>query len=164
MREGGRETSHGQAHGDPNGRGTPRSVAQLGRDVGDLRDRLMQEADARPFRTAGLAVATGYLLGGGLFSKLTARLLGTGLRIGLRVAFIPFVTQSLAAWGEDLVRSRPSGPQVTRRGHDDDAPASASGVGPFAADTSPSSGSSTSTSTSIPRKSPRSTDPKENNP
>jgi hypothetical protein len=131
----------------------------MGRDLGELRDRLMREADVRPFRTAGLAVASGYLLGGGLFSKLTARLVGTGLRIGLRLAFIPFVTQSLAAWGEDLLRSRPSGPQVTRRGHDD-TPA---GAGPFAADTS-TSASTGSTSSSIPRKPARSTDPKENNP
>ncbi len=159
MRDAGREPGHGQAHGDTNGRAAPRSVAQMGRDLGELRDRLMREADVRPFRTAGLAVASGYLLGGGLFSKLTARLVGTGLRIGLRLAFIPFVTQSLAAWGEDLLRSRPSGPQVTRRGHDD-TPA---GAGPFAADTS-TSASTGSTSSSIPRKPARSTDPKENNP
>jgi hypothetical protein len=128
----------------------------MSRDLGELRDRLVREADVRPFRTAGLAVATGYLLGGGLFSKLTARLVGTGLRIGLRLAFIPFVTQSLAAWGEDLLRSRPSGPEVTRRGHED--PPASGGVGPFAADTT------TGSTSSIPRKPARPTDPKENNP
>jgi hypothetical protein len=138
----------------------------MGRDLGQFRDRIVREADVRPFRTAGLAVATGYLLGGGLFSKLTARLVGTGLRIGLRLAFIPFVTQSLAAWGEDLLRSRPSGPEVTRRGQDrgqEDPPVSA-GVGPFAADTSSGSSGAGSASSSIPRKPARSTDPKENNP
>jgi hypothetical protein len=136
----------------------------MGRDLGQFRDRIVREADVRPFRTAGLAVATGYLLGGGLFSKLTARLVGTGLRIGLRLAFIPFVTQSLAAWGEDLLRSRPSGPEVTRRGHED--PPVSAGVGPFAADTSSggSSSSVSSSTSSIPRKPARSTDPKENNP
>ena len=47
-----------------------------------------------------LTVATGFILGGGLFSPLTVRLLGVGLRLGLRFALLPMVAESLAALGE----------------------------------------------------------------
>jgi len=42
-----------------------------------------------------MAVGVGYVLGGGLFSRLTARIVGTALRIGLRTAVLPFVTEGL---------------------------------------------------------------------
>jgi len=74
------------------------------RRVSDWRDALTHEAKTHPGRTAALALGAGYLLGGGLFSALTARLLGTGLRLGFRLALVPFVTQGLVSMGESLVR------------------------------------------------------------
>ncbi|HEX3901795.1 MAG TPA: hypothetical protein VH853_03030 [Polyangia bacterium] len=47
-----------------------------------------------------MAVGVGYLLGGGLFSRLTARILGAGIRIGLRTALLPVVTEGLLALGQ----------------------------------------------------------------
>ncbi len=63
-------------------------------------DRLVQETREHPGRSVAMAVGVGYVLGGGLFSRLTARLLGTGIRIGLRTALLPFVTESLVALGQ----------------------------------------------------------------
>ena len=47
-------------------------------------DRLMRQTREHPGRSVAMAVGVGYVLGGGLFSRLTARILGTGIRIGLR--------------------------------------------------------------------------------
>jgi len=49
-----------------------------------------------------LALGAGYVLGGGLFSPLTARIVGAATRIGLRMALVPFMTQSIVAVGESI--------------------------------------------------------------
>jgi hypothetical protein len=48
-----------------------------------------------PYGTLAAAIGIGYVLGGGLFSRLTARLLGTGLRIGIRLAALPMIKDEL---------------------------------------------------------------------
>jgi hypothetical protein len=77
---------------------------ELRERVTDWRDTVAREASERPGRTLALAVAAGYLVGGGVFSRLTARLVGLGVRIGLRMAVIPVVTQGLATLGENMFR------------------------------------------------------------
>jgi hypothetical protein len=52
-----------------------------------------------------VALGVGYVLGGGLFSRLTARLVGTGIRIGLRTALLPFVTEGLVVLGQRHTKS-----------------------------------------------------------
>src|SRR4051794_19451084 len=44
-----------------------------------------------PYGTIAAAVGIGYVLGGGIFSPLTARILGLGLRLGIRLAALPFL-------------------------------------------------------------------------
>jgi hypothetical protein len=48
----------------------------------ELADRLGDFMRERPFAAVGAAFGIGYLLGGGLFSRVSARLLGVGLRVG----------------------------------------------------------------------------------
>jgi hypothetical protein len=48
-----------------------------------------------PYGTVAAALGIGYVLGGGIFSPLTARLVGFGLRMGLRLAAIPFLQNEL---------------------------------------------------------------------
>ena len=62
-----------------------------------LADKLVRQTREHPGRSVAMAVGVGYVLGGGLFSRLTARIVGAGLRIGLRTALLPFVTESLVA-------------------------------------------------------------------
>jgi hypothetical protein len=64
-----------------------------------------------PGRSVAIAVGTGYVLGGGLFSALTARILGAGLRMGVRLALIPLVTEILINFREQPTgqRDRPNG-------------------------------------------------------
>jgi hypothetical protein len=68
-------------------------------------DSLIQQTREHPGRSVAMAVGVGYVLGGGLFSRLTARLLGTGIRIGLRTAILPFVTEGLVALGQRHTKS-----------------------------------------------------------
>jgi hypothetical protein len=67
--------------------------------VASWADRLTRETREHPGRSVAMAVGVGYVLGGGLFSRLTARVLGTGIRIGLRTALLPFVTEGLLVLG-----------------------------------------------------------------
>jgi len=63
-------------------------------------DKLVQQTREHPGRSIAMAVGVGYVLGGGLFSRLTARIVGTGIRIGLRTAVLPFVAEGLLALGQ----------------------------------------------------------------
>jgi hypothetical protein len=56
----------------------------------ELEDRLARN----PYGTVAGAIAVGFVLGGGLFTRLTARVVGAGLRIGLTSA-LPFLTEVL---------------------------------------------------------------------
>ena len=48
----------------------------------DIRSRLLRN----PYGMVAGAVGAGFVLGGGLFTRLSAKIVGTGLRIGLMVA------------------------------------------------------------------------------
>jgi hypothetical protein len=57
---------------------------------------LSRRMEQHPYRTLAAALGTGYVLGGGLFSPATRRLVGAGLKIGLRVAAVPLLKQQLS--------------------------------------------------------------------
>lgn len=61
------------------------------------RAALIEQTNSHPARTMALAVGAGYVLGGGLFSALTGRIVATGVRLGLRLAVVPMMSQSIAA-------------------------------------------------------------------
>jgi hypothetical protein len=84
--------------------------------VKDLKDTLDIEGrvDRNPYRMMALGVGVGYVLGGGIFSPLTARLVGFGLRLGLRLAAVPFIQQELMGL-VDLMREGPDEPGARGR-------------------------------------------------
>lgn len=73
--------------------------------VNDLKERL--DIDGRvgrnPYGMVAAALGVGYVLGGGLFSPLTARLVGFGMRMGLRLAAIPFLENELRGLTESVL-------------------------------------------------------------
>lgn len=73
--------------------------------VNDIKERL--DIDGRvkrnPYGMMAAALGVGYVLGGGLFSPLTARLVGFGVRMGLRLAAIPFLENELRELTESVV-------------------------------------------------------------
>ncbi len=52
--------------------------------------------DAHPVGMLLSALGVGYVLGGGLFTSLTRRLLGTGMRLGFQLAVLPALEREVA--------------------------------------------------------------------
>ena len=93
------------------GRGAGAAVAKRApkprRPVESWAAKLLRQTREHPGRFVAMAVGVGYVLGGGLFSRLTARIVGTGIRIGLRTALLPFVTEGLLVLGQKQTTPRP---------------------------------------------------------
>jgi hypothetical protein len=72
--------------------------------VSDIRGTLdiQGRVNRHPYATLAAAVGIGYVLGGGLFSRLTGRVLGLGLRLGIRLAAIPLLKEELYGLAEGL--------------------------------------------------------------
>ncbi len=67
---------------------------------------LKARVDQHPYGALAAAVGVGYALGGGIFTPLTARLVRFGLRIGLRAALLPIVTEQISELVEGVVRGK----------------------------------------------------------
>jgi hypothetical protein len=105
-----------QAENAPNGRSTNDSPHTIGERVDRVSDTAQQawaaarvavtdlrgtlDIDRRvrrnPYGTIAAALGIGYALGGGLFSPLTGRIVGLGLRMGLRLAVLPLLKRELS--------------------------------------------------------------------
>jgi hypothetical protein len=72
------------------------AVADLGDRTREIVARVKEEAEEHPLRTVALAAGAGFVLGGGLFTPLTARTMRAGLQIALRMAVLPALTRGLA--------------------------------------------------------------------
>jgi hypothetical protein len=73
--------------------------------VDDIKERLDIEGRVarNPYGMMAAALGVGYVLGGGLFSPLTSRLVGFGMRVGLRLAAIPFLENELRGLTESVI-------------------------------------------------------------
>lgn len=78
------------------------AVDEARRSLESLADDLRERVEEHPWRTLGMAMGAGYILGGGLFTALTGRLLFGGLRIGLRLAALPLVREELLGMVETM--------------------------------------------------------------
>jgi hypothetical protein len=61
--------------------------------LGAALESATRQTAERPLRSLTLAVGAGYALGGGVFSRLTMRLIGTATRLALRAS-----SASLVSW------------------------------------------------------------------
>ena len=61
--------------------------------TGDVRRYLADQTERRPYRSLGVAVAIGYVLGGGLTSRFTALSLAAASRLAMALA-----VRQLGAW------------------------------------------------------------------
>jgi hypothetical protein len=71
-------------------------------DLTDLEDQIARN----PYGIIAGAVAVGFVLGGGLFTRLTGRIVGAGLRIGLMAALPLLKEEALGAVDRSLAASR----------------------------------------------------------
>jgi hypothetical protein len=74
----------------------PVTWRRLGRSVDRALD-VPGRMEASPYTTLAVALGVGFVVGGGLFTSTTRRLLWAGLALGLRVASLPLVQDQLAA-------------------------------------------------------------------
>ncbi|MFN0062752.1 MAG: hypothetical protein ACKVPX_09565 [Myxococcaceae bacterium] len=65
----------------------------------ELREALAIErrVNKHPFAMLAAALGVGYVIGGGLFSSATRRMLAVGLTLGLRAAAIPLIQEQFGA-------------------------------------------------------------------
>jgi hypothetical protein len=63
--------------------------------AGPLAD-LQGQVSRHPYGTVAAALGIGYLLGGGLSTPLTSRLLRLGLRIGIQAALLPLLKAEIS--------------------------------------------------------------------
>lgn len=66
---------------------------------------LTRQTQQHPGRTVALAVGAGFVLGGGLFSRLSMRVAGAGLRLAVRAAMVPAIRQGVVALAQDLLKT-----------------------------------------------------------
>jgi hypothetical protein len=69
--------------------GQPVATADLLRDALDIDGRVQRN----PYGMLAGALGVGFVLGGGIFTRLGARLVGTGVRVGLMAALPLFQKQ-----------------------------------------------------------------------
>lgn len=106
-------SGNGDSSQDDRGPGIGQRVDQMGSDaqhlwdnargaVTDLRDTmdLHGRVERNPYLMVAAAVGVGYILGGGLFTRTTGRL----LRLGVRLAALPMVKDELLGIAEAALR------------------------------------------------------------
>jgi hypothetical protein len=76
---------------------------------------LTERLERNPYAVVAATVGIGYVLGGGLFTRMTARIVGTALRVGVTAA-LPYLKQELlVALLQDF-----KGSAASQVAHDDD--------------------------------------------
>jgi hypothetical protein len=73
------------------------SVSDFGEAL-DVKGRV----DRHPYGTVAAAIGIGYVLGGGLFTPLTGRIVRLGLGIGMRLAVLPLLKREVAELIESI--------------------------------------------------------------
>jgi hypothetical protein len=76
------------------------AVSDLGQTL-DIKGRV----DRNPYGMMAAAIGVGYVLGGGLFTPLTARI----LKLGVRLAMLPFVKDELLGMAETALQGYQAG-------------------------------------------------------
>lgn len=106
MREAGstqRKTTHRPTN-------TGGALMQTTKSWTDARSFVEKEIEQNPLRTVLIALGAGYVLGGGLFSNLTGRLVGTSARMALRAVSLPVILRGGMELGGQLFSAERDAP------------------------------------------------------
>jgi hypothetical protein len=68
--------------------------------LSNVDDNIKGRVRRNPYGSMAAALGIGYVLGGGIFTPLTARIVGVGLRLGMRLALLPLLKQELSELAE----------------------------------------------------------------
>ena len=69
-------------------------------NVGELYDSLNAQLQEHPYRTVAMVAGVGFILGGGLFTRLAGSMIGTAVRLGIASAIAPMLDE-LASFGSE---------------------------------------------------------------
>ena len=61
-----------------------------------------QRVNRNPYGAMAAALGIGYVLGGGIFTPLTSRIVALGLRIGIRLAVLPMLKDEISVLADAL--------------------------------------------------------------
>src|SRR5580704_1309031 len=75
-----------------------------------------ERVNRNPYGTVAAALGIGYVLGGGIFTPLTSRIVGLALRIGVRVALLPMLTDEISALADAVTGEGEVAHEGRRRG------------------------------------------------
>jgi hypothetical protein len=61
-----------------------------------------ERVNRHPYGSVAAALGVGYVLGGGIFTPLTSRIVTLGLRIGIRLALLPMLKDEISGLADAL--------------------------------------------------------------
>ncbi len=61
-----------------------------------------ERVNRNPYGSIAAALGIGYVLGGGIFTPLTSRIVALGLRIGIRLAVLPMLKDEISVLADTL--------------------------------------------------------------
>jgi hypothetical protein len=61
-----------------------------------------ERVNRNPYGSIAAAVGIGYVLGGGIFTPLTSRIVSLGLRLGIRLAVLPMLKDEISVLADAL--------------------------------------------------------------
>lgn len=61
-----------------------------------------ERVNRNPYGSIAAALGIGYVLGGGIFTPLTSRIVALGLRIGIRLAVLPMLKDEISVLADAL--------------------------------------------------------------
>ncbi len=61
-----------------------------------------ERVNRNPYGAVAAALGIGYVLGGGIFTPLTSRIVALGLRIGIRLAVLPMLKDEISVLADAL--------------------------------------------------------------
>ncbi|HEY5089976.1 MAG TPA: hypothetical protein VIK30_08405 [Polyangia bacterium] len=82
-------------------------------DAIDIKGRVKRQ----PYGSVAAALGLGYVIGGGIFTPLTARIVRLGLRIGVRLAIVPLLKDQIAGLASVLADGDSGAGRGTGKGH-----------------------------------------------
>ena len=97
---------------------TPEKNPPNGRAFSDLTDAIDIKGRVKrhPYGAVAAALGIGYVIGGGIFTPLTSRIVRLGMRIGVRLALVPLLKDQIAGLATVLADGDSSSETETGKG------------------------------------------------
>ena len=87
--------------------------AARGRPLTDTYRRLQKRLDEHPYQTLATVAGVGFVLGGGLFTRLAVHIIANSLRLGAAAAFAPLIDSLLGDESEPVAKTNGRGAAAT---------------------------------------------------